>query len=264
MILVDKMIKKRASEIFLEGYDETCVTAISYDLHIDEIISGDKSVDSFVLRPGEIVFIKTKEMIRMPDDLMGRIGEKNSRMRQGLCVAGPHYFPGHQTYLFLRVQNISSGTIKIKEKDEIAQIFFEQLGEKPEKSYEYQNRASFNYEEEYRGLGKYKDEYEERLGKIDDAGKKLDERISNLYANILTIMGLFVSVFSLISVNFTSVSSGNMTKEVIVPMNISLGIVISLFVGLILIFINKANNKLFLIGYIILMLLLIVGLCLMI
>ena len=55
-----------------------------------------------------------------------------------------------------------------------------------------------------------------------------------------------------------------MTKDFIVLMNISLGIVISLFVGLILIFINKANNKYFLIGYIILMLLLIISLCLVI
>ena len=174
MVLVDKMIKERATEIFLEGYDESSVTAISYDLHIEGIVCGEKLVDSFILRPGEIVFIKTKEMIRMPNDLMGRIGEKNSRMRQGLCVAGPHYFPGHQTYLYLRVQNISSGTIQIKEKDAIAQIIFEELGGKPETSYEYQKQASFNYEEEYRGLAKYKDEYEERLGKIADASKKLE------------------------------------------------------------------------------------------
>ena len=261
MVLVDKEIKARASEIFAEGYEESNVTAISYDLHIQGIINENKMDDAYILRPGEMVFIKSKEMIRMPNDLMGRIGEKNSRMRQGLLVSGPHYFPGHVTYLYLRVQNISSGTIKIKEGDAIAQIFFEQLVEEPDKTYEYQKQASFNHEEDYRGLAKYKDEYEARLGKINDASKNLDERINHLYANILTIMGLFVSVFSLITVNFASINSGNMTKEFIIPMNISLGIVISLFVGLILIFINKANDKKFLIGYAALVLLLIVALC---
>ena len=56
-------------------------------------------------------------------------------------------------------------------------------------------------------------------------------KINNIYANILTIMGLFVSVFSLVMVNFTNISSNQITKEYIVPMNISLGIVITLFIG---------------------------------
>ncbi len=112
MILTDKDIKERGGRLIIEGYDEKNVTAISYDLHIQGIINEDKLEDSYVLRPGEIIFIKTREQIQMPDDLMGRIGEKNSRMRQGLSVSGPHYYPGHKTYLYLRVQNITSGMIK--------------------------------------------------------------------------------------------------------------------------------------------------------
>lgn len=260
MILVDKKIKERSSEIFKEGYNEADVTAISYDLHIKGIIVDDSLSESYSLRPNEIVFIKTKEKIKIPNDLMGRIGEKNSRMRQGLSVAGPHYYPGHETFIFLRVQNISSSVIKIKKGDKIAQLFFEQLVEMPEETYDNQLNASFNNEDEYRGFGNYKDEYEERIEKVNDASKSLDERINNLYANVLTIMGLFVSVFSIIMVNFTNISENNMTKEFIIPMNISLGIVITLFIGLLLIFINKANNKRFLAGFIILMIALICGL----
>ena len=264
MMLVDKKIKERASEIFIEGYNESDVTAISYDLHIAGIVEDERLSETYLLRPNEVVFIKTKEMIKMPNDLMGRIGEKNSRMRQGLCVAGPHYYPGHKTYLYLRVQNITSGTIRIKKGDKIAQIFFEELGDTPEENYEQQSSASFNDEQEYRGLAKYKDEYEDRMTKVDDANKNLDERINNIYANILTIMGLFVSVFSLLMINFTNLSENQMTKEFIIPMNISLGIVLTLFIGLILIFVNKANNKFFLLAYIVLMLALIVGLCVLI
>lgn len=261
MILVDKEIKRRAADIFEDGcYDESNVTAISYDLHVQGIIDDEELKESYVLRPNEVVFIKTVEKIHMPDDLMGRIGEKNSRMRQGLCVAGPHYYPGHTTYMYLRVQNITAGTIRIKKNDKIAQIFFEELSDVPEKTYEQQSDASFNDEDQYRGLAKYKDEYEERMDALKDTHKDLDERINHLYANILTIMGVFVSVFSLIMVNFTNMNEANFSKDYIVPMNLSLGIVISLFLGLILVFINKEFNKKFLLAYLALMLVLIVAL----
>lgn len=246
MILVDKNIKQRSSEIFKEGYNEANVTSVSYDLHIEGIVEDDTLSVAYSLRPNEVIVIKTKEKIKVPDDLLGRIGEKNSRIRQGLSVVGPHYYPGHETYLYLRVQNITSSVIKVKKGDAIAQLFFEQLSEKPEKTYENQTNASFNHEDEYRGLGNYKSEYENRIEKIDDANKHLDERINNLYANILTIMGLFVAVFSIIMVNFTNISQDKITKEFLIPMNLSLGIVITLFVGLLLIFINKAKNKWFL------------------
>ena len=263
MVLVDKEIKRRSNEIFQDGYEASNVTAISYDLHIQSVIANEELADVYVLRPGEVVFIKTKEKISMPTDLMGRIGEKNSRMRQGLIVAGPHYYPGHCTYLYLRVQNATAGTIKIKKGDIIAQIFFEQLMDTPDKDYSQQVNASFNNEDAYRGLANYKDEYEDRMTQIKDADKKLDEKINNIYANILTIMGLFVSVFSIVMVNFTNISENNLTKEFIVPMNISLGIVITLFVGLLLIFINKAKSKWFLVAYIILMIIMIGALILL-
>ena len=133
----------------------------------------------------------------------------------------------------------------------------------PDKDYSQQVNASFNNEDAYRGLANYKDEYEDRLTQIKDADKKLDEKINNIYANILTIMGLFVSVFSIVMVNFTNISENNLTKEFIVPMNISLGIVITLFVGLLLIFINKAKSKWFLVAYIILMIIMIGALILL-
>ena len=52
MILVDKDIKNRQSEIFCDGcYDESCVNAVSYDLHILGIVAQDELADSYVLHP---------------------------------------------------------------------------------------------------------------------------------------------------------------------------------------------------------------------
>lgn len=92
-------------------------------------------------------------------------------MRQGLWVSGLHYFPGHKTYIYLRVQNLTADTIKIKKEDKIAQIFFEQLTEEPENAYSDQQNASFKEEDQYRGMGRYADEYEERIGKIHKASE---------------------------------------------------------------------------------------------
>lgn len=83
MILVDKTIKARHKEIFTEEcYREECVNSVSYELHIRGIVDNDKLLSSYDLEPGKTVFIKTVEKIHMPKDLVGRIGEKNSRMRQ--------------------------------------------------------------------------------------------------------------------------------------------------------------------------------------
>ena len=258
MILVDKSIKERSGEIFCEGYAEKYVNAISYDLHIKGVICDDALKDSYTLHPGEFIFVQTREIIHMPKDLIGRIGEKNSRIRQGLSVAGPHYYPGHKTYIYLRIQNITCANITIRENDSIAQIIFEQLESVPEKAYDEQEDASFNDEYQYRGLANYRDEYEARTEELKKANESLEEKENHIYANILTFMGIFVSIFSLIMVNFSNITKGTLTKGFIVPMNLSLGVVIALFMGLILIFLNKAKSKGFLIAYIVILIILII------
>lgn len=114
MILVDKDIKRyvEQQQLILSGYTEDNLNGISYDLTVDTVLdtTGIEHRE-YELKPGETVFIKTVEKLRIPNCILGRIAEKNSRMRQGLKVDGPHYQPGHVTYAFLRVQNISSQII---------------------------------------------------------------------------------------------------------------------------------------------------------
>lgn len=260
MLLVDKEIKQRGKDIVIEGYDENNVNSVSYDVTLECIITNDAEKESYILQPGETIFVRTKEMIHMPDDLMGRIGEKNSKMRLGIQVSGPHYFPGHKTYMFLRVSNISPNRIKLDKGDKIAQIFFEQLKEVPQKTYNLQENASFNNEEKYRGFAGYQDEYERKILKIEQQKEELEEKESKIYANIMTIMGVFVAVFSMIMVNFTNINAETANLKFLVMLNLSLGIVVVLFVGLMLIFLNKAKSKNFLVAYIIFMLILVIAL----
>ena len=166
MILVDKEIKTLAKDIIVTGYKEENVNSVSYDLSINQIVLEDSNKDYYTLNPNEVVFIKTNEEISMPRNLMGRIGEKNSLMRLGLFVSGPHYFPGHRTFMFLRVMNISCHKIEIKKGDKIAQIFFEQLTQECECDYSMQEGASFNNENQYRGLGNYQNKYSKQIIKL--------------------------------------------------------------------------------------------------
>lgn len=158
MILVDKNIKNRVNkgELICSGYKDANVNSISYDLTIGEFIDENKS--SIEIEPGRFIIIKTLEELNIPDDITGRIGEKNSLLRLGLKVDGPQYQPGHRTYGFLRVQNISNNTIKLSRGMKIAQIYFEELKEIPEVSYNKQDNASFNNENNYRYLGKHSKE----------------------------------------------------------------------------------------------------------
>lgn len=261
MVLIDREIRELGESI-IENFDEKKVGPISYDVSIDEIITNNKNIETYLLKPGEAVFIKTIERIKVPEDLMIRIGQKNSKMRMMLIVDGPSYFPGHETYMFLRVINISQNAIELDKGDEIAQLFFERISGIPDVPYNKTPNASFNEEDKYRGYGNYQEEYEKKIKKVNEVREKLEDTVTNIYTNIMTIMGVFVAIFSLIMVNFTNLNSNAaMQPESLITINISLGIIISLFLGLILIFLNKAKNKVFLTAYIIIMALLILMLC---
>ena len=56
-------------------------------------------------------------------------------------------------------------------------------------------------------------------------------------------MGIFVSIFSLIMVNFSQLGSAALSKKTLLTINFSLGFVIAVFMGLIFLFINKGDIK---------------------
>lgn len=170
MFLNDKDIRTRifTEKLIENDYSEDQLNSVSYDLTIGKIISDTKAENSYILAPSEVIFIKTKEKLNMPYDLMGIVSEKNSRMRQGLRVDAPKYFPGHSTYMFLRIENLSNNSIQLKRGMKIAQIMFCTLSGQPETTYDNQPNASFNNEDVYKGLGKYQDEYRNQISSIDD------------------------------------------------------------------------------------------------
>lgn len=223
MILVDKNIKDLVAngELIIEGYDKSNVNCISYDLTIgciliptEDEIDGNidvEEVDEYTLKPNEYIMIKTIEKLKLPPNILGRIADKNSVMRMGISVAGPHYQPGHETYSFLKIYNQSYTKVKLKKGFKIAQIIFEELKEEPEVPYNLNNRASFNNEITYKGYGKYKDKYAKNIERFENIQKNIENKESTIYSNILTFMGIFVSIFSLLTINFQSLIEKNRT-----------------------------------------------------
>lgn len=253
MLLVDTQIKEMIGDgkLITKNYIADNLNGISYDLRIDCIYGEKLSAPEHELAPGEVVFVKTLEQISIPHNLLGRVAEKNSRMRQGLRVDAPYYQPGHTTYVFLRVQNISQNIIQLKSGINIAQIMFEELCQEPAIPYDQQEGAAFQGEENYIGLGNYQKEYESQTKMaIERAKLDLDEMTQKIYGNVLTIMGVLVAIFSLISINYQAFSYSKLTVPFILVMNLSMALAIVLMLGVVILLVNKAKSKGFLAAYI--------------
>lgn len=253
MILVDKNIKDRCLKNnnqqnfmpLITDFSIDKLGAISYDLSIESILTGENREEnsSFSLAPGAFVYIRTKEKLNMPNDLIGRIEEKNSRMRMGLIVSGPTYQPGHKTAIFLRVQNISNNTIQLRKDTEIAQIVFETLGDEPNKPYGADNDDSFQNEFDYRGYGAYENEYNKDIQKLSKIKESIEDKETQIYGNVLTFMGILMGIFSIITLNLEAFAQKQITTGFILAMNLTIAFSIELLMSIILLFINKNVSK---------------------
>ena len=114
MVIVDHEIMDRVkSENLIDSFDDSCLTNIGYDLRAKRFYASSKGEESITLQPNESAFVESVEVVSMPTDMLGRIALKNSRIRQGLSLDAPVYQPGHKTYAFLRVTNISKNIITL-------------------------------------------------------------------------------------------------------------------------------------------------------
>lgn len=245
MILVDKEIRNliNATEPLISEFTEDNLGAISYDLTLDSILLGENERSSYELAPGGFVYVKAKEKLAMPNDLIGRIEEKNSRMRMGLVVSGPTYQPGHKTAVFLRVQNISDNDITLRKGTKIAQIVFETLSVEPDTPYSQDTRASYNNEFVYSEYGSYRSEYEADIKKIERVKENLEEKETQIYGNVLTFMGILMGIFSIVTLNLEAFAATDITPKFIMVMNLTITFAIGLLMSIILIFVNKSISK---------------------
>lgn len=237
MLMIDKRISERGAEL-LEPFNESNVTNIGYDLKTEcFFLNAETSRTEVDLEPGDTVFVRTVETVKLPDNMVAAVQLRNSRIRQGLSLEAPLYQPGHHTKIFFRVTNASRQKIHLDTTKGIAYLVFLPLGESVAKPY----NGTFQNERDFVGMGAYQaalsDEMTE-LEKKEDSVKNMEKTV---YGNVLSIMGIFVGIFSLINVNLSLVAK-DVAMATLLTFNFATVGAIAFLIGLISIILPDGKN----------------------
>lgn len=231
MLASKQTIQKLIESGVIEGAKAESVGPVSYDLTTKAFFidadSYSKGVESTVLKPGDSTFVASEEVISLPADYACRVLLKNSRIRQGLRLDAPLYFPGHKTRVYFRVTNVSSAEIALTKDPGLAQITFEQLDAATELTYQ----GTFNDEISFRGMGDYESLYEKDIKKIQKTTEDFGEIEKRIYGKVMAIMAIIAAVFTLVNVNIKLASDADVLR--IVAINLATVGSFSLLAGLI-------------------------------
>lgn len=199
MFLADKQIKEIGPKV-ITPFDESKVGAISYDLTAKSFYSDvDRGENEYTLEPFCSVFVESEEEITLPNNMLGMINLRNSRLRQGLSLESPVYQPGHKTPVFFRVTNTTASRITLKKGDGLASIMISVLSSDVEIPYS----GTFQNESQYKGMGDYHDVYSKSIKNFDKKFEDVKNVEKSIYSNVLAIMAIFVAAFSILNVNVT-------------------------------------------------------------
>ena len=210
MILVGNQISEKIRSCSLiQNSTPSNVQSMLYDLTAEKFIERVDSVNQehshFMLLPHQSIVVATKEIINLPNNMIGHVVGKNSRIREGLLVESPVYQPGHQqTRVYFRITNLSNSGIRLNSGSSYASIIFEELSVTPDHSY----TGSFQGEIDYSHLGDYNTQYSREISAVE---KKLDEFKNlekSIYGNVITLLTVFIAIFSIVNVN-VELANGN-------------------------------------------------------
>ena len=183
-ILSDRDIKKyiNSGDLEITNIVDTQIGASSVDLTLDKkflifkhsdvthinpesydrekiMTSVIKEDESFIIHPGEFVLGSTKESVKVPDFLVGRLDGRSSLGRLGIIVhstAGSVH-PGWKGHLTLEIANISKLPVELKPGLRICQITFQTLSSPAENSYD-KNPMSKYYDQKGPAVSKIRDD----------------------------------------------------------------------------------------------------------
>ena len=217
-MLNDAEIKQLIADGVLVGAKDDAVGAISCDLTTKEFYTKPGDVVSNInLLPGTSAFVSTVETIQLPNNIAARIVLRNSRIRQGLLLEAPTYQPGHKTRIFFRITNLSKKEIKLNAGDGIAAIEFEQLSSAVQKPYS----GTFQDEFDYKNMGAYESEYRRGMVDVESRLDDVDKLEKRMYSNVITLLTIFIGIFSLININVNLAMSNSATLVKLLTFNLS-------------------------------------------
>lgn len=221
MILPDKEIEARInnSELLVNedgsAIDSPTAKNISYDLSTKRFYSKEQDnegTEKFTLQPLGSVFVASSEQIKLPNNISAEVKLKYSLMTDGLMLDAPLYQPGHHgSNIFFRLTNISNKDIQLTTDKKYAYIVFHQTTTDVDIPYNgdfCNSQKSINEirEHSYRGV------YPDIVDDINKTRKKMNNAEKTIYGNVLVIITIFITLFSLLS-SFFNASSGNISVQ---------------------------------------------------
>ena len=67
---------------------------------------------------------------------------------------------------------------------------------------------------QYVRFGKYETEYNKHIKSYEDAKEDIENISSRIYGNVLTLMGIIVAIFSLLTVNYQAFSNADLNLKI--------------------------------------------------
>ena len=245
MILVDTQIRaKIQSNNLIENANLEQIQSILYDLKTDSFMcvtdaETHEQLSHVTLLPSESILVAAREIIHLPNNMIARVVGRNSRIRQGLLVDSPIYQPGHHTRIYFRLTNVSNSSITLTDNKSYASIIFEELSSTPETTYS----GTFKDEYDYSNLGYYTSEYKRELNTVEKQVDEIKHFETKIYGNVITILTIFIAIFSIISVNVDLAgSNGEQLANLIIFNFCTIGS-ISLLADLVMYFISNKPFK---------------------
>lgn len=231
MLLSHQSILACINDGVIKGGKSENAGPVSYDLTTQNFFADKTSYNqklvSYALNPGDSVFVASVEVVNLPSDLACGVRIKNSRLRLGLHLDAPLYFPGHETRVYFRVTNVSGDVILLDTKKGIAQLVFERLDRPTDAPYE----GAFSDEDAFRGLGDYESRYEHDLKKVEKKAAEVEGVEKRIYGNVMTLMAIFAAVFTLVNVNMSCQQAPDV--KLVIAINLATVGSFSLLAGLI-------------------------------
>lgn len=203
MYLSDTKIRELIDNGVLLNADVSNIGQVTYDLRTDGFYVNENKTTGVKLNPGDSAFVSCIECIQLPNDLTASILLRNSRIREGLSLDAPLYFPGHGTRLFYRVTNVSGNSILLDKSKGIAQVAFQRVDGPVAHPY----AGAFSDELNFNGLAGYSDVYAEELKKVEHKKDEVVNIESRIYGNVLALFAIFAAIFTLVNVNAAGLSS---------------------------------------------------------
>jgi dCTP deaminase len=102
--------------------------------------------EGFVLHPSELVLGTTIEAVKIPLDLVGRVGGRSSLGRLGLSVQTDAGIidPGFEGQINLQIHNLSRQPLLLRPYQRICQLYFMRMSQPPETPYYKKTDAKYH------------------------------------------------------------------------------------------------------------------------